>query len=62
MGRVERDRELARRRTRRMKLRKLRSRFRAATDSTEKRMIQQKARKVSPFVNFEAEEQQQTQR
>lgn len=57
MPRVERDRELARRRQRKKKLRKLRARFRATNNPAEKREIQAKARRVSPFVNFEAEEQ-----
>jgi hypothetical protein len=54
MGRVERDREIARRRTRRAKLKKLRSKYDAATNQTEKDEIFAKARKLSPFVDFAA--------
>lgn len=53
MGRVERDREIARRRIRRAKLKKLRARYQAATTPAEKEAIFLKARKVSPFVEFE---------
>ena len=53
MGRVERDREIARRRTRRAKLKKLRAKFDAAKSQGEKDEIFAKARKLSPFVTFE---------
>ncbi len=53
MGRVERTRELARRRKRRAKLRLLRARYAAATNQGEKERILAKARRVSPFVSFE---------
>ena len=53
MGRVERTREIARRRSRRTKLKKLRGRYAKAVDLGEKREIFAKARKISPFVNFE---------
>ena len=56
MGRVERDREIARRRSRRAKLRKLRVKFRAATSDSEKAAIQEKARRISPLVNLAEEE------
>lgn len=53
MGRVERDRELARRRKRRAKLKKLRAKFAAALSQADKDEIFLKARKLSPFVVFE---------
>jgi hypothetical protein len=52
MGRVERQRELARKRTRRVKLKKLRTRHAAAKSDTEKKAIVEKARRVSPLVEF----------
>ena len=55
MGRVERDREIARRRTRRAKLKKLRARFAAAKTTSDKEAIFLKARKMSPFVEFEGQ-------
>jgi hypothetical protein len=55
MGRVERDREIARRRTRRAKLRKLRVKYRAAANDTEKAAIQEKVRRISPLVNLAEE-------
>jgi hypothetical protein len=53
MGRVERDREIARRRTRSTKLKKLRVRFAKATDQATKNLILAKARRISPFAVFE---------
>ncbi len=53
MGRVERDREIARRRSRRAKLKKLRAKYQAATTQADKDAIFAKAQKVSPFVEFE---------
>jgi hypothetical protein len=53
MGRVERDREIARRRTRRSKLKKLRARFAKATDQATKNLILAKARRISPFAVLE---------
>ncbi len=53
MGRVERDRELARKRKRRAKLKKLREKYTAAQSQAEKDEIFLKARKISPFVSFE---------
>ena len=50
MGRVERDREIARRRTR---LKKLRAKFDTAKSQDEKDEIFAKARKLSPFISFE---------
>lgn len=57
MGRVERDREIARRRSRRAKLRKLRAKYRAATNEGDKAAIQEKVRRISPLVNLAEEEQ-----
>ena len=53
MGRVERTREIARRRTRRAKLAKLRVRYEKASSTDEKLAIMAKVRKISPFVSFE---------
>ena len=53
MGSVERDREIRRRRSRKVKLTKLRSLFVKATNEGEKAMILAKARRVSPLVSFE---------
>ncbi|MBW3542091.1 MAG: hypothetical protein KY476_17615 [Planctomycetes bacterium] len=54
MGRIERSRELARRRKRRVKLKKLRERFAKADSRSERNALLQKARRVSPFVDLEA--------
>jgi len=54
MGRVERDRELARKRARRAKLKKLRVKYAAAKTEAEKKAILEKARKISPFFELEA--------
>jgi hypothetical protein len=56
MGRVERDREIARRRARRTKLKKLRVRFAKATDAASKKLILAKARRLSPFAVLEEPE------
>ena len=53
MGRVERTREMARRRSRRVKLKKLRAKYAKAESKSEKVAIFAKARKISPFVTFE---------
>lgn len=53
MGRVERDREIARRRKRRAKLKKLRAKFDAAQSQSDKDEIFEKARRLSPFVTFD---------
>lgn len=50
MGRVERSREIARRRTRRAKLAKLRKKFANATTDAEKQALQEKAGRVSQLV------------
>ena len=53
MGRNERQREIARRRTRRVKLQKLRGRFSAAKTETDKVAIREKVHRLSPFVVLE---------
>ncbi|MGE3315568.1 MAG: DUF6800 family protein [Planctomycetaceae bacterium] len=54
MGRVERDREISRRRARRTKLKKLRTKFAKANDQGTKSAILEKVRKISPFLDLEA--------
>ena len=53
MPRVERSRELARKRKRRATLKKLRVKYANAGDRAEKEAIQEKVRRISPFVNLE---------
>lgn len=53
MGRVERTREIARRRSRRVKLKKLRQQYAKASSRGEKQAIVDKARRISPLVNLE---------
>jgi hypothetical protein len=53
MGRIERSREIARRRTRRVKLKKLRARFAVAKTEAEKTALTEKLHRVSPFATFE---------
>ena len=53
MGSVERTRELRRRRSRKVKLKKLRARFAKAANETDKALILAHARRVSPLVTFE---------
>jgi hypothetical protein len=53
MGSVERTREIRRRRTRKVKLKKLRERYAKANSGGEKAAILAKARRVSPLVVFE---------
>lgn len=53
MGSVERTRELRRKRARKSKLKKLRARFAVAPNETERKIILEKARRVSPLVTFE---------
>jgi hypothetical protein len=50
MGRVERGREIARRRNRRAKLTALRKAYAGAKNESEKADLQEKIRKVSPFA------------
>lgn len=52
MGRIERGREIARRRARREKLRKLRLRFANAKSEAEKADIRARVAKLSPFVTL----------
>ncbi len=54
MGRVERTREIFRRRTRRTKLKKLRAQYAKAGSTSEKQEILSKAQRISPFVRFDA--------
>ena len=53
MGRVERDREIARRRTRRAKLKKLREKFAKASSESEKDALREKAFRVSPLASLD---------
>ncbi len=53
MGRVERSRELARRRIRRAKIKKLRTKYEAASSGGEKEEIAAKIRRISPFASVE---------
>ncbi len=53
MPRDEGARELARKRIRKAKLKKLRLRYSTAKNETEKEEIFAKARRISPFVEFE---------
>ena len=55
MGRIERQRELARRRTRKVKMQKLRTKFAAAKTSEEKKAIEDKMFRISPFASLAAE-------
>ncbi|MGD9854536.1 MAG: DUF6800 family protein [Planctomycetaceae bacterium] len=52
MGRVERTREIARRRVRRAKLKKLRGRFAVAKTESEKADLREKVRKISSLVSL----------
>jgi hypothetical protein len=53
MGRIERTRELARRRHRKVKIKKLRARYAKADTRAEKLVILHKARRLSPFIDLE---------
>lgn len=53
MPRIERDRELSRRRHRRAKLRKLATKYANSTSQGEKAEIAAKVRKISPLVNLD---------
>lgn len=53
MGRVERDREIARRRVRRVKLKKLREKYAASKDPDTRAQIAEKVRRISPFASLE---------
>lgn len=52
MGRVERDREIARRRTRRAKLQKLRKQYAEAKTDAQKDALKEKAFRVSPLATL----------
>lgn len=52
MGRVERTREIARRRTRRAKLAKLKKQYEAAKTQSDKTELEAKIHKVSPFATI----------
>jgi len=53
MGRVERTREIARRRIRRVKLKKLRSQYAEAKTESAKADIKEKLRKLSPLASLD---------
>jgi hypothetical protein len=53
MGRVERGRELARKRKRRVKLKKYRALYAKASTESDKAEILEKVRKISPFAVLE---------
>ncbi|MEO2031302.1 MAG: DUF6800 family protein [Planctomycetaceae bacterium] len=53
MGRIQRTREIARRRKRKVQLKKLRVRHAAATSESERAEILAKARRLSSFVTLE---------
>lgn len=55
MPRIERDRELSRKRTRKAKLRKFRMQYNAAKNESDKQAIFEKARRISPFITFDEE-------
>lgn len=55
MGRIERQRELARRRTRKVKMQKLRTRFAAAKTDADKKVIEDKLFRISPFASVTLE-------
>ncbi len=50
MGRVERDREIARRRMRKVKMLKLRAKYAKATSEADKALILGKAQRLSPLT------------
>ncbi len=53
MGRVERTREIARRRTRKVKLQKLRAKYAAAKSDSTKAEIMEKVRRISPLATMD---------
>lgn len=53
MGRVERSREIARRRNRRATLKTLRKAYAEAKTESEKQDIREKVRKISPFAELD---------
>jgi len=54
MPRIERDRELARRRHRKQKIQKLVARYVHANNQADKQTIAAKVRRLSPFYDIEA--------
>ncbi|MBA4029998.1 MAG: hypothetical protein C0478_03755 [Planctomyces sp.] len=52
MPRTERDRELAKRRQRKAKIKKLEKKYQAATSDADKEVIVAKVRRMSPMLNF----------
>ena len=54
MGRIERQRELARKRKRQQQLKKFRAKFAKAKTSSEKDVITEKVFRISPFAVLEA--------
>jgi hypothetical protein len=53
MGRTERQREIARRRKRKVGLAKVRARYVASKSEAEKTLLLAKARRMSPFIELE---------
>lgn len=53
MPRIERDREIARRRHRKVKIEKLIEKYMKATAQADKAVIATKVRRLSPFYNVE---------
>jgi hypothetical protein len=53
MPRIERDREIARRRHRKVKIQKLIEKYMKATAQADKTVIATKVRRLSPFYNVE---------
>jgi hypothetical protein len=53
MPRIERDRELAQRRKRKEKLKKLMGRYLKANNQADKATLSAKIRRISPFYNIE---------
>lgn len=54
MPRIERDRELARSRKRKVQLKKFTARYAKATSQADKEVIAAKVRRMSPFFELEA--------
>ena len=53
MPRIERDREIARRRQRKVKIQKLVEKYMKTTVQADKQTIAQKVRRLSPFYNID---------
>mgnify|MGYP003382114233 CR=1 FL=1 len=53
MGRTERQREIARRRKRKVGLAKVRAKYAESTTEAEKTALLAKARRMSPFITLE---------